>query len=88
MRRPVCWTHRTEDGVKREVRVHFTGSRGIRWQVRRSDDPEWHYDVVPTEEDWDCIEAAMDARYRRRSAPLKDIELVRNLRATAVRGEK
>jgi hypothetical protein len=80
MRRPVCWTERLEDRVKREVRVSFTGRDTIRWQAKRSDEDHWVYDFPPGESDWDELESAMEARYQRRNVPLKDLDLVRNLR--------
>lgn len=83
MRRPVCWTERMEDGIKREVRVNFTGRNAIRWQAKRTDEDHWVYDFPPGDEDWDQLEKAMEARYQRRNVPLKDLELVRTLRNEA-----
>lgn len=80
MRRTVGWTERLDDGVKREIRVSFTDKYSIRWQAKRSDASAWEYDFPPTMEDWDRLETAMASRYQRRSAPLKDLELVRRLR--------
>jgi hypothetical protein len=81
MRRPVCWTRRLEGGVKREVRVTFTGPGAIRWQAKRSDEESWVYDFTPSEEDWTALLHSLEARYRRRSAPWKALELVRRLAA-------
>lgn len=82
MRRPVCWVEKLDDGVKREVRVMFEGGGRIRWQAKRSDQEHWIYDVVATDEEWAELESNMERRYRRRNVPLKDVELVKKLRAS------
>ena len=78
--KPVSWTERLPDGVKREVRVTFLGARDLRWQSLRSDEEGWVYDFTPSTEDWDALCERMEARYRRRSASLKHVELVRHRR--------
>lgn len=82
MRRQVCWIARTEDGVKREVRVAFHKG-GLRWQFHRSDREEWDYDSPPTAEDWDALLLRMVNRYQRRNVPYEELELVRRLRTEA-----
>jgi len=82
MRRQICWTERMEDGVKRETRVTFHGG-GLKWQFKRADRAEWDYDSPPTAEDWADLEERVEGRYRRKRAPLKDLELVRKLRQQA-----
>jgi len=83
MARPVGWTERLEDGVKREIRVTFVDQHTIRWQAKRSDTREWEYDFPPTEENWEYLETTVAGRYRRRSVPLKHVELVHRLRSGA-----
>jgi hypothetical protein len=83
MSRPVAWTDRLEDGVKREIRVTFVGKDAIRWQAHRSDTRAWEYDFLPTEENWARLEDTVAGRYRRRSVPLKCVELIRRLRSGA-----
>ncbi|MBP7274664.1 MAG: hypothetical protein KBA51_00500 [Kiritimatiellae bacterium] len=80
MSKPVSWTERLPDGVKREVRVTFLGARDLRWQSLRSDAEGWVYDFPPSAEDWEALTERIEARYRRRSASLKQVELVRRLR--------
>jgi hypothetical protein len=81
IRRPVCWTERLEDGVKREVRVNFIGGDKVRWQVKRSDEEKWTYDPVLPDADWDELLANMERRYVRRNVPWKHLELIRRLHA-------
>ena len=80
MSKPVIWTERLPDGVKREVRVTFLGARDIRWQSLRSDEDRWVYDFLPSAADWDVLCERMDARYRRRAVSLKQVELVQHRR--------
>lgn len=79
MRRPVCWTEREDDGVKREVRVNFLGGGRIKWQFKRADTAAWDYDSAPRPADWAALEARVAGRCQR-GAPLRDLELVRSLR--------
>jgi len=83
MRRPLCWTEKLDDGVKREVRVSFSGGRRIRWQAKRSDRLEWEYDFLPSTGDWDALLDLAERWYNRRRMPLPDLELVRKARTEA-----
>ena len=78
MRREICWKEKTEDGVRREVRVHFFAG-SVRWQYKRSDSPSWEYDTPPTKADWEELLVRVENRYRRRGASHDDLELVRRL---------
>jgi hypothetical protein len=60
--------------------VLFPGGGKIRWQQKRTDQELWDYDFTPSDEDWQSLEENMEARYRRRNVPLKNLELVRELR--------
>ena len=86
MRKPVCWVEKLEDRVKRDIRVSFPGSGRIRWQSLRSDEEKWVYDFRPSEEQWDFLVSKVEARYHRRAAAFKDLELVRTAR-NAARGD-
>lgn len=83
MSKPITWTERLPDGVKREVRVSFLGARDLRWQSLRSDADRWVYDFTPSAGDWDALCERMDARYRRRAVSLKQVDLVRARRKEA-----
>lgn len=83
MRRPVCWTEKLPDGVRREVRVHFLGRGKIRWQSKRTDQEKWEYDFAPTQADWEALETRMENRYRRRNVPWRELESVRKQRPRA-----
>ncbi len=84
MRRPVQWVERLEEGVRLEVRVTFHGTRGLRWQSRRSDAGRWVYDFEPTAEQWDRLARKVEDRYRRRAAAWEDVLRVRAWRAAAL----
>ncbi len=85
MKRDIEWVEKLEDGVKRMVRVKFPGNGKIRWQSKRSDEPEWAYDFPPSPGDWDTLHEKVDALYHRRRAAYKDLELVRMMRREAGR---
>ena len=85
MRNPVCWVERTEDGVKREIRVARVGGQQVlRWQAKRADEEKWVYDFEPTAGEWDYLANKMEARYQRRASTHEELELVRRLRAAAL----
>lgn len=72
MRRQVSWTRRCDDGVKREVRVEFSGD-GMRWQIKRADEEHWRYDAEPDPEDWEELEDIL-RRKAGRGKGLKKLE--------------
>ncbi len=78
--RPVCWVERDEDGVKREIRVRFVGTRTLEWRSKRTDEPRWNTGYAPTAADWACLTAKTEDRYRRRAASFKILEMVRSHR--------
>lgn len=80
MKRPIEWKHQTNDGAKRTVRVRFPGRGKIKWQFKRSDQPEWDYSTPPSVEDWRALEKKMEALYNRRRAGFDDLEQVRRMR--------
>ncbi len=82
MRRPISWTARVEDRVKREVRVSFSGGK-LKWQFKRSDQEQWDYDSEPSASDWKDLLAHAEARYRRNRIPHKVVELIRKNMPTA-----
>ncbi len=61
MKQSICWTERSENGVKREVRVEVAAG-GIRWQFKRFDEATWDYDSEPDADDWDKLEEILERR--------------------------
>lgn len=82
MRRPLCWTEKLEDGVKREVRVSFQG-RGLHWQWKRSDEEKWVYDAPLTATDWDSLESLAQNWYVRHRLPREHLDRINRLRKEA-----
>ncbi len=64
MKRKTSWTHKCEDGVKREVRVELHHGT-IKWQFKRKDEESWDYDSKPTKKDWDALEDILKRRAHR-----------------------
>ena len=80
MKRDIEWKDRTEDGVKRIVRIKFPGGGQIKWQFKRADEEKWDYDTPASPEDWKALEEKVDALYHRRRAAFRDWELVKRMR--------
>lgn len=83
MKADIEWVDRLENGLKRKVRVTFTGRDKIKWSVKLSDDPRWDYDTPPSAEDWATLEEKMASLYNRRRTSFKKLELVRALKKAA-----
>ena len=80
MKRIIEWKEKTEDGVKRTVRIDFPGRGKVKWQFKRADEERWDYDTPPSPEDWKNLEEKVAALYNRRRAAFRDLELVKDLR--------
>jgi len=80
MKRNIEWKEKTEEGVKRTVRVLFPGRGKVKWQFKRADEESWSYDTRPTSEDWNHLVEKVDALYHRRRTAFRDLELVKTLR--------
>jgi len=76
MRRPISWTERCSDGVKREIRVSFSGGK-LKWQSKRADHERWDYDTPPSSEDWTHLLEHAEGKYRRNRIPYHVVELIR-----------
>ncbi len=61
MKNNISWTEKTDDGVKRETRVHVS-RRNLKWQFKRADEDRWDYDSTPLEADWDMLEDILKRR--------------------------
>ena len=84
MLRPICWTEKMSDGVKREVRVTFLRDR-IRWQFKLATDEHWDYTTAPSAEDWNVLVKRTENRYQRRNVSYEDLELARRCRQDAIK---
>lgn len=83
MKADIEWVEKLDGGVKRKIRITFTGKTLMKWQTKRSDEESWDYDTPPTSEDWDHIIEKIDILYHRRRQPYHRWELVKKLRKEA-----
>ena len=83
MKADIEWVEKLDDGVKRKIRITFTGKTLMKWQTKRSDEEMWDYDTPPTTEDWDAIEKKFDILYHRGRLPYKRVEMIKKLRQDA-----
>ncbi len=73
MRRDINWTTRRDDGSRYEVRVTwFSGTFKIQFKERGAD--RWEYDRKPSREDWETFLDAIERRYQRKTATLKEMQ--------------
>ena len=79
MRKNIGWQEKQED-VKYQIRVVFEGGGRLRW-CRISNAMERWEDFAPTPEHWQILLEKTKARYVRRQAPYKDLQLVERLAA-------
>ena len=56
MKADLEWTDYTPEGIKRKVRITFSGKKSIKWQFKRADESHWDYDRQPTQEEWALLE--------------------------------
>jgi len=80
MKRNIEWKEKTEDGVRRTVRVLFPGQGKVKWLFKCSDKGHWDYDLEPTPEDWETLEEKVDKLYQRNRCAFRDLELIKTLR--------
>lgn len=81
MRKNIGWQDKHE-GVKYEIRVLFDGGDRIRWRRIAKHLERWEpFDPAP--EHWEILVEKVRARYVRRQAPYKDLQLVERLAAQA-----
>jgi hypothetical protein len=67
-----AWVHKTEEGVKREVRVIKHGGE-CRFQSKRADEPEWVYYGEPPAADLEEFRDVLFRKYQRRRAAYEDV---------------
>jgi hypothetical protein len=78
MRSQHIWTHRDEQGSKREVRATKFG--GIwRLQSKTAGDPDWTYYERPLLEDLLALKDILARKYQRRRASSEDVASVEKL---------
>jgi len=75
MKRDIEWKDKTEDGVKRTVRVKFPGQGVIKWQFKRADEEMWDYDTPPSDDDWQYLVSKVEGMYNRNRCAHRDLEL-------------
>lgn len=74
MRNQHAWTHRTEDGEKREVRAVKTQGRW-RLQSKLRHEKNWIYHEVPQRADLEELRGILWRKYQRRRASHEDVLL-------------
>ncbi len=79
MRKNIGWQERQED-AKYQVRVVFDGGGRIRWQRIAKHLEHWE-SFEPAPEHWQILLEKTQARYVRRQAPYKDLQLIERLAA-------
>ena len=79
MRKNIGWQEKTEEG-KFEIRVIFDGGDRILWRRITKAMERWE-PFEPTPEHWQILLEKTRARYVRRQAPYKDLQLVERLAA-------
>ncbi len=80
MRRDINWITKRDDGTRYDVRVTwFSGA--YKFQFKERGEPRWDYDRQPAPEDWATFLDAIERRYQRKTATLKELEEARRLAA-------
>lgn len=74
MRNEHGWTHRTEDGEKREVRAVKTQGRW-RLQAKLRHEDRWTYFDSPQRTDLEELRGILFRKYQRRRASYEDVVL-------------
>jgi hypothetical protein len=83
MRRDINWKTKRDDGSVYFVRVTWFSGR-FKLQFCEGKHGKWEYDRVPTREDWETFLNAIERRYQRREATLKELETARRMVAEAL----
>jgi hypothetical protein len=82
MRRDINWVTRRDDGSRYQVRVTwFSGS--FKLQFKEQGAERWEYERAPSPDDWAAFLDAIERRYQRRQATLKELEVARRMVAEA-----
>jgi hypothetical protein len=87
MRRDINWTTKRDDGSKYDVRVTwFSGAYKFQFKERGAE--KWDYDRPPDRVDWETFLDAIDRRYHRKQATLKEFEEAQRMVAAALPPEE
>ncbi|HQC52517.1 MAG TPA: hypothetical protein PLE92_05240 [Lentisphaeria bacterium] len=76
MRRRIGWKDKTEDGLRREVRVRVHAGQ-VKWQFLVEGSGKWDYDTPATEADWLRLEGHLADRWQRGQCLEEEIDLVK-----------
>ena len=87
MRRDINWTTKRDDGSRYDVRVTWFSGR-FKFQFKEKGATVWDYDRAPSREDLDTFLDAIDRRYHRRQATLKEFEEAQRLAAVSATEEE
>lgn len=79
MRKNIGWQEKTEE-AKYQIRVVFEGGGRLRWCRIAKHMERWE-NFEPTPEHWQILLEKAKARYVRRQAPYKDLQLIERLAA-------
>ena len=79
MRKNIGWQEKTDD-AKYQIRVIFNGGGQILWRRITNAMERWE-PFEPTPEHWQLLLEKIQARYVRRQAPYKDLQLIERLAA-------
>jgi hypothetical protein len=82
MRRDINWTTKRDDGSRYDVRVTWFSGR-FKFQFREKGADRWDYDRPPSPEDLATFLDAIERRYTRRQATLKELEVAQRLAAAS-----
>jgi hypothetical protein len=82
MRRDINWTTKRDDGSRYDVRVHWFSGQ-FKFQFKEKGATQWDYDRKPSREDLETFLDAIDRRYYRKQATLKEFEEAQRLMAEA-----
>jgi len=78
MRRDINWKTKRDDGTAYEVRVHWFSGQ-FKLQFREKGGDSWDYDRPPSREDLETLLDAIQRRYQRREATLKELEIAQKM---------
>ena len=78
MRRDINWTTKRDDGSRYDVRITWFSGQ-YKFQFRERGAESWDYDRVPGHEDLETFLDAIERRYQRKQATLKELEEARRL---------
>lgn len=78
MRRDINWKTKRDDGSSYEIRVTwFSGAFKIQFKEKGAD--RWDYDRKPSREDLEIFFDAIQRRYQRREATLKEMQVAQRM---------